>query len=137
MDAGAGLPAGRNGGAQIIPRDRFRLLEERRHIGKARPHPFTDKSRTMQILNAGHRLARPAVGDDAGEPLGARMKRKKLTARPVRDGDLGALRFQIFHGQSPGSSIRREMCTLRDANRIHAAPKHWQAREHVLALVSS
>ncbi len=26
MDARSGFPAGRNGGAQIIPRDRFRLL---------------------------------------------------------------------------------------------------------------
>ena len=79
----------------------------------------------MQILNAGHRLARPAVGDDAGEPLGARMKRKKLTARPVGDGDLGALRLGVFHDGCLGSPMRREMRTLYARNsHLTAASKH-------------
>jgi len=34
-----------------------------------------------------------AMRDDAGEPLGAGTKRQKLGARPVRDGDFGALRL--------------------------------------------
>ena len=93
MDARSGVPAGRNGGAQIIPRHRFRLLQERRHIGKARPYPVTRKGCTVQIVNAGHGLARAAVRDDAGESLGAGMKRQELRARPIDDRHFGGFRF--------------------------------------------
>jgi len=48
---------------------------------------------TVQIVNAGDSLARAAVRDDAGEPLGAGMKRQKMRACPIGDRQFGGFRF--------------------------------------------
>jgi hypothetical protein len=72
----------------------------------------------MQILNAGDGLAGATVRDDAGETLGAGMKRQKLRARPIGDRNFHALRLQIFHDQSlPKKFHARRNSSSRSASR--------------------
>ena len=74
--------------AQVVPRHRLRLPQERRQIGEARPHRAGSQRLLLQLVDARDGLAGAAVGHDAGEALGPGMERSELHARPVVDLDL-------------------------------------------------
>src|SRR5712692_9526400 len=80
-------PQRRHGVAQIVPRHRLRLLEKRREIGEARSNKLIPQRRALQVLDAGHGLAGAAMGDDAGEALGAGVERHELAALRIVDYD--------------------------------------------------
>jgi hypothetical protein len=80
---GPGLAQERHGIAQVIPRHGLGLFEERREIGKPRVLPRGFDRTALELMNAGNRLASPAMGDDAGEALLAPMKRAELRSRAI------------------------------------------------------
>ena len=69
--------------AQVIPCDGLRLLEKGRHVGKARPDILGGHGAIPQLVNAGDRLARAPMRDDAGEALRAVVERHELRARNI------------------------------------------------------
>jgi hypothetical protein len=85
--ARAGHAGGLDRRAQIIPRHRLRLAQERREIGVARPHLLRSRRTAVQIVDAGHGLAGAAVRHDAGEALRAAVEGDELPARPVVEPD--------------------------------------------------
>jgi hypothetical protein len=85
--AGADRAARLDRRAQIIPRHRLRLAQERREIGVARPRFLRSRRAAVQIVDAGHGLAGAAVRHDAGEALPAAVEGDELPARLVVDED--------------------------------------------------
>jgi hypothetical protein len=59
------------------------MFEERREIGKPRVLLRGFDRTALELMNAGNRLAGPAMGDDAGEALLAPMKRAELRSRAI------------------------------------------------------
>src|ERR1700730_362614 len=80
---GPGLAQERHGIAQVIPRHGLGLFEERREIGKPRVLLRGFDRTALELMNAGNRLASPAMGDEAGEALLAPMKRAELRSRAI------------------------------------------------------
>jgi hypothetical protein len=99
--------------AQIVPGDRLRLLEERRHIGKARPLLRAGERGGVQLGNAGDGLARAPVAHNAGKALRARVEGDELRARHI-GGLLGrldgtyAVVEELAHAPGPGAVGRAE-----------------------------
>jgi hypothetical protein len=84
--------------AQIVPRHRFRLLEEGREIGVARANFPVRDGRVLQVVNAGDRLAGAAMRHNAGEPLPAIVEGLELAARCVVDDGIGFEHGMITRG---------------------------------------
>jgi len=86
------------------------LLEEGRKIGQARPDALARHCRTLQVVDAPHRLAGAAVRHDAGEALQSIMETEELVARLVVDNELWILhRLMLMHLQ--GASARSAVPT--------------------------
>src|SRR5262249_30227778 len=72
------------------------LLEERREIGKPRPHLRALDRGALEVVHARHGLAGAAVGDDAGEALATAGEGGELRAGGVVDEAIG-----LLHGMLP------------------------------------
>src|SRR5437016_10560359 len=96
---------------QIVPRDRFRLLEQRCDIGKARLAPLAGERAADQIVDAGDRLAGAPMRDAEREALPAGMKCDELRARRIGDYGCGFRFGFVGVGLGASSSALRHRIT--------------------------
>jgi hypothetical protein len=105
----------RHGRAQIVPRHRLRLPQERREVGEPRPDLVRLSRAALQVVDAGHRLAGAAVRHDAGEARGPVVEGSELSTLYVVDDELGCWHGIVICSTAGGHASSRRARCVRDA----------------------